>query len=112
MYFLPGDQNLNKDDDETELEEVISHLYNIASRSRDVKQIEEHIKLQLWLTELQERRKVGYVPPCWSCERESNCIVTSKGNMARSWRCQFYEHTTKKEDKYCECYISIPEKGK
>lgn len=80
--------------DVAELDEEILHALDVARNdaSGDVEHIDRHAKLARWLTELRERRKLGYHPPCPSCRWKDRCVTTDAGQVAESWWCTVYEH--------------------
>jgi len=77
-----------------ELDEEILRALDVARNdaSGDVKHISRNASLARWLTELRERRKLGYHPPCPSCRRKDRCVTTNAGQEAESWWCTTYEH--------------------
>jgi hypothetical protein len=79
------------------LDEAIADTLKIARYGEDdVETICWNHQLNRWLTELKERRTLGYHPPCPSCMWNGDrCTVTARGEVSKDWHCTMYEH---KED--------------
>ena len=84
------------------LDEAIAHADDIAKNypakidcPEDLAHVGHNHQLARWLTELKERRKLGFLPPCRSCISTARCTVTCSGREADSWHCTMYEWTEK-----------------
>jgi hypothetical protein len=82
------------------LDEAIDHALDVARNypaemgdDESLACVAQHHQLARWLTELRERRKLGYHPPCPSCRWRLRCVTTMQGSVSKDWHCTMYEHS-------------------
>jgi hypothetical protein len=81
------------------LDEAIEYADDVAKNypgdihnEDDLELIGRHHQVARWLTELRERRKLGYHPPCPSCRWKTRCVTTDQGAVSKDWHCTMYEY--------------------
>ena len=94
---------MKDEDDAANMDAEILHALDVArnyvakshptrlSDPEDLAHIVRHASLARWLCELRERRKLGYHPPCPSCQWRERCVTTSAGRVSETWWCTMYE---------------------